>query len=81
MTREELVEILEVCLDGEFTRPDVLADRILSALEKEREGEVVLYTGDELWKMVNITGPNFNEIKRRFGQLIFRPTPADKEGV
>ena len=45
MTREELVEILEVCLDGEFTRPDVLADRILAALAREREGEVVLGEG------------------------------------
>lgn len=80
MTREELVEILEVCLDGEFTRPDVLADRILLALEKEREGDVVLEDGVMGEDFMMEATCNSIELNGKQGQLIFRPTKAEKGG-
>lgn len=92
MTREELVEIMERNLDS-FMATDTdgcgypivngdtiekCADIILSALAKEREGEVVLWDGwyNEMKDDVAIFYGYRLEGKR--GQLIFRPA---KEGA
>ena len=48
MTREELVAVIKSTptRPGGFTEYEDIADRILAALAKEREGEVTLAEGD-----------------------------------
>lgn len=53
-------------------------DRILAALEKEREGEVVLWTGE--MGGIGLYVPPIPGVEGNHGQIIFRPTKAEKGG-
>lgn len=86
MTREEIVKIIQECDQYATNRTSRnAADRILSAIEKEREGEVVLVVG-EVKDSGAISDPvGFpyyvgGDLHGQQGQLIFRPTKAKEAG-
>ena len=71
MTREKLVELLRASGRYEFDE-DTAADSILAALEKEREGEVVL--GEGLYSDMKDDVEIFYGygLESQYGKLIFR---------
>ena len=83
MTIEDIIKLINSCeietgyayLDGD--RVSQAADTILAALEKEREGEVVLVKG-ELDPCEIIDRGILDSVDGKRGQLIFRPTKGDK---
>lgn len=88
MTREDIFKIAQ---DGGLVHSSHahrIADRILAALEKEREGEVVLGRGcaNNICSMCgnpfrsSIYHGKCETIRGKVGQLIFRPTKAEKGG-
>ena len=72
-TKEAIVKVLEG-FNGFYIHKyyeEALA-RICAIVDEEKKEEVVLVDGDVISKYVRICGPNFNEIKGKRGQLIFR---------
>lgn len=79
MTREELVNIIncvDPCWDGPLDWHKVCADRILAALTREREGEVVVCEGEITSK--HRLGLGFDKLIGKRGSLIFRPAKGDR---
>jgi hypothetical protein len=76
MTREELVNIMwdtiTTSIDDELRHLDLAADRILSALEAEKKGEVVLEEGVMGEDFMMEATCNSIELNGKRGQLIFR---------
>lgn len=75
MTREELQDMItdEMYRSSSANK---LTARILAALAREREGEVVLWDGT----FGAITSFSLAQVRGKRGQLIFRPTKAEKGG-
>ena len=89
MTREKLVEILNGELWGNIDSvigKGAAADGILSALEVERVGEVVLGTDVEPYSYcykiniptIPITSDELRSVISKKGSLIFRPMEGEK---
>lgn len=96
MTREERKQLIGEAIGeasmcwGEMptgvfdsTRASKIVDRVVAALEKEREGEKVLSIG--VFYSVNINLMDGRSVYKAIasnqqGQLIFRPTKAEKGG-
>lgn len=83
MTRKKLIDI--ICHDhaiptalGPMLVGDI-ADRILAALESEREGEVVLWTGE--MGGIGLYVPPIPGVEGTHGQVFFRPTKAKDVGL
>ena len=86
MTRKELKKIIQGCFDVSygpdgateyFSVPEAI-DSILAALEKEREGEMVLADGEMGEDMMMEATCNSISDNGKQGQLIFRPSKGDK---
>lgn len=71
MTRDDIKNILDCCSHGGFYDLNKAADRILAALNREKEGEVVLLSGTIPLKDFDIC---IADITGKRGQLVFRPT-------
>lgn len=79
ITYEKLVDILSgsFCISPNSTDTNIgiLADRILAALEKEREGDILVTYYEQF---VNLPRHKDGQLK---GRLIFRPTKAKEAGL
>lgn len=80
ITRDTILAILDVHLSSHkaINGKGEVADRILAALEKEREGESVLWTGE--MGGIGLYVPPIPGVEGNHGQIIFRPTKAEKGG-
>ena len=84
MTRQELHDMITDEM-YQSSSANKLADRILAALAKEHGAEVVLDSGSVYgmaWHIVdNFEKDKFyDQFREKRGQLIFRPTKAEKGG-
>lgn len=77
MTRERLVEIIEMAME-DTAGMGVAVECIMTALDKEREGEVTLGEGRLIDVQPHPCGPTYYACNENYsgnnGTLIFRPT-------
>ena len=74
-TEDAIKRILEVEFDTDHSEAFAA---IIAAVDRERVGEVVLWYGEILGNYVSICGPNFNELRKKKGRLIFVPEGESK---
>jgi hypothetical protein len=72
-TKEAIAEVLEDYQCGRVELTGQALAKICAIVETERAGEVVLWDGEILGNYVSICGPNFNELRKKKGRLIFQP--------